>query len=111
MSDIPTKGTLITLAQKASRGLGGGATDVTDETHPDNKILFEYVAEVLDDTLVGIDFMIDDISKSWKDELRCGVIECNSLPFIDLHLFPLHGKVRDTVGMLWDAVMPESKPQ
>lgn len=110
LSDIPEQGKLVTLAQKASRGLGGGATDVTDETHPDNKVLFEYVAEVLQDPLVGIDFMIDDISKSWKTEKRSGVIECNSLPFIDLHLFPLRGKPRNISAALWDAIWPDSKP-
>ncbi len=111
LEDIPAEGKLVTLAQKASRGLGGGATDVTDETHPDNKILFEYVAEYLGDPLVGIDFMIDDITKSWKEQKRCGVIECNSMPFIDLHLFPLRGKPRNTAAMLWDTIWPDSKPQ
>jgi D-alanine-D-alanine ligase-like ATP-grasp enzyme len=101
---------LVTLGEKASRGLGGGATDVTDETHPDNRELFEYVAQVLEDPLVGIDFIIDDISKSWKEQRRCGVIECNSLPFIELHLFPLKGLPRDTAGALWDTIFPDSNP-
>lgn len=110
LEDIPAKDKLVTLAQKASRGLGGGATDVTDETHPDNTLLFEYVAEQLGDPLVGIDFMIEDITKSWKEQKRCGVIECNSLPFIDLHLFPLRGKPRNTAAQLWDTIWPDSKP-
>lgn len=109
LETIPKKDTLITLGQKASRGIGGGATDVTEETHPDNKKLFEYIAqEVLKDSLVGIDFIIDDISKSWREQKRSGVIECNSLPFIELHLFPLKGKPRDTVGALWDLIFPQS---
>jgi cyanophycin synthetase len=96
LTDIPQKDQLV--------------TDVTDETHPDNKKVFEYVAEVLADPLVGIDFMISDISKSWKEEKRSGVIECNSLPFIDLHLFPLHGKSRNISSALWDLVWPDSNP-
>ena len=94
---------------KASRGLGGGATDVTDETHPDNIALLEKIAQVLDDPLVGVDFIIEDASKSWREQERCGVIECNSAPFIDLHLYPLKGKPRDTAGALWDLVYPASK--
>jgi D-alanine-D-alanine ligase-like ATP-grasp enzyme len=101
---------LVTLGEKASRGLGGGATDVTDETHPDNRELFEYVAYVLQDPLVGIDFIIGDIRKSWKEQRRCGVIECNSLPFIELHLYPLRGMPRNTAGALWDLIFPESNP-
>lgn len=110
LTTIPKQDEIVTLAQKASRGLGGGATDVTDETHSDNIKLFEYVAEVLNDSLVGIDFMIFDISKSWKEQKRCGVIECNSLPFIDLHLYPLRGEARDTPGALWNLIFPDSNP-
>ncbi len=110
MESRPGPGILVTLGEKASRGLGGGATDVTDETHPDNRELFEYVARVLNDPLVGIDFIINDITKSWKEQRRCGVIECNSLPFIELHLYPLKGEPRNTTGALWDLIFPESNP-
>jgi cyanophycin synthetase len=109
LDEIPDKNKIITLAQKASRGLGGGATNVTHLVHIDNIKLFEYVGEVLDDPLVGIDFIISDISKSWKETPRCGVIECNSLPFIDLHHFPLDGEPINVAGKLWDAIYPDSK--
>ncbi len=111
LASIPEKNQLVTLAQKASRGLGGGATDVTDETHPDIIAMFEHVAKVLDDPLVGVDFMIKDITRSYKEQPRSGVIECNSLPFIDLHLFPLRGEIRDTPGALWDLIFPDSRPK
>lgn len=110
LEHIAAPGILVTLGEKASRGLGGGATDVTDETHPDNRALFEYVAQVLDDPLVGIDFIIGNITRSWREQDRCGVIECNSLPFIELHLFPLKGLPRDTAGALWDTIFPDSNP-
>ena len=105
LSSVPKQGHIVTLAQKASRGLGGGATDMTDTTHPDNIALFEKVATTLHDPLVGIDFIIDDISISWKKQPRAGVIECNSMPFIDLHLYPLVGTPRNTAGALWDLFM------
>lgn len=100
---------LVTLHQKASRGLGGGATDVTAHVHPDNVAVLELADSVLHDPLVGVDFIIDDISKSYKDQPRSGVIECNSLPFIDLHHFPLKGDVQNVAGALWDITFPESK--
>lgn len=111
LNSIPEKDKVILLSQKASRGLGGGATDLTDEAHPDNILLLENVAKFLDDSLVGIDFIIDDVSRSWKEQPRAGIIECNSLPFIDLHMFPLKGKVRNTPGALWDLIFPDSNPQ
>ncbi len=111
LTSIPENGKVILLSQKASRGLGGGATDLTDEAHPDNIKLLEDVAKFLDDSLVGIDFIIDDVTKSWRQQPRAGIIECNSLPFIDLHMFPLKGKVRNTPGALWDLIFPDSNPQ
>ncbi len=105
---IPKKDEIITLGQKTSRAVGGGITDVTDVVHPDNKELLEQVAKVLDDPLIGVDFIMDDVSVSWRDQPRCGVIECNSAPFIDLHHFPLIGKPHNVASALWDIVYPES---
>jgi cyanophycin synthetase len=106
---IPKKDEVITLGQKTSRGVGGGITDVTEHIHPDNKKMLEKVAEVLDDPLIGVDFIMDDVSISWKDQPRSGVIECNSAPFIDLHHFPLVGKPRNLAAKLWDIIYPSSK--
>ncbi len=109
LADVPEKGRVVMFSQKSSRGLGGGATDVTDIIHPDNLEILNKIAQVLQDPLVGVDFMIADIEKSWRDQKRAGVIECNSMPFIDLHLFPLRGEVRDTAAVLCDLVFPTSK--
>jgi D-alanine-D-alanine ligase-like ATP-grasp enzyme len=106
---IPQKDEIVTLGQKTSRAVGGGLTDMTDIVHPDNKIMLEKIAEVLNDPLIGADFIMDDVSVSWRDQPKCGVIECNSAPFIDLHHLPLIGKPRNVAGALWDIVYPESK--
>ena len=81
---------------------------MTDSVHPDNMALFEKIGRVLDDPLVGIDFIIEDMSRSWKTQKNCGVIECNSMPFIDLHHYPLYGKPRDAAGALWDLIYKNS---
>ncbi|HCY26299.1 TPA: hypothetical protein DIC38_01285 [Candidatus Nomurabacteria bacterium] len=109
LETIPNKDELILLGQKTSRAVGGGITDMTDVIHPDNIIMLEKIAEVLDDPLIGVDFIMKDVSKSWKEEPRCGVIECNSAPFIDLHHYPLIGNPRNVAGKLWDIIYPESK--
>lgn len=106
---IPKKDEIITLGQKTSRAVGGGITDMTDIVHPDNKEMLEKVATVLNDPLIGVDFIMDDVSISWRDQPRSGVIECNSAPFIDLHHFPLVGKPHNVAAALWDVVYPESK--
>lgn len=109
LETVPNKDEVITLGQKTSRAVGGGITDVTDIVHPDNKELLEYAASVVNDPLIGIDFIMQDVSVSWKDQEKCGILECNSAPFIDLHHYPLVGKPRNIAGLLWDIVYPESK--
>lgn len=109
LDEVAEKGKIVTFSQKTSRGCGGTTTEVTDIVHSDNIEMLEHVARFLADPLVGVDFIIEDITKSWKEEQHCGIIECNSLPFIDLHHYPLFGKPNNVAGKLWDLVLPESK--
>lgn len=108
IDSVPAKGQEVTLSQKATRGIGGGTTDMTDVVHPDIKNALESAAQLIDDPLMGFDFMFADITKSWKDQSRGGIIEANSLPFIDLHHYPLVGEPRNVAGALWDLVFPGS---
>ncbi len=109
LADIPEKDRIVTFSQKTSRGCGGTTTEVSNIVHPDNKEMLEHVGRFLNDPLIGVDFIIEDITKSWKEEQHCGIIECNSLPFIDLHHYPLFGTPVNVAGKLWDLVLPESK--
>src|SRR3989344_269101 len=102
LQSIPEKGRFVSLNQKVGRGVGASMSDVTDDIHPDNRKLLEDAAAELNDPVVGIDFIIGDIKVSWKEQDRSGIIECNSLPFIDLHHYPLSGKPRNVAGAVWD---------
>ena len=106
---VPEKGRFITLNQKVGRGQGGSNTEMLPEVHPENVKLFEKLAKVLGDPLVGVDFIMQDIEKPWTEQKLCGAIECNSLPFLDLHHMPLYGDALDPSGALWDVVFPESR--
>lgn len=101
---IPEAGTRVLLNQKVNWSLGGTTADVSDEVHPDNVILFEEVARVLKAPIVGIDFIIGDMATSWKEQDRCGVLECNSMPFFDNHHLPFEGTPRNVAGDIWDMV-------
>lgn len=109
IESIIEKGKVITFSQKTSRGCGGTTTEVSDLVHPENIKMLEKLGAFLKDPLVGVDFIMEDISKPWYEEQHCGIIECNSLPFIDLHHYPLFGKPNNVASKLWDLVMPESK--
>lgn len=96
------EGKKATLHQKINWSVGGTTADVTDETHPDNIALFEEVARVLRAAIVGLDFIIGDMSRSWKEQERCGILECNSMPFFDNHHLPFEGKPRNVAALIWD---------
>lgn len=106
LDSIPLAGRMVIIHPKVSRAYGASTTEIAD-IHPENEKLFLKIAETLDDPLVGVDFMIDDMAKSWKEQ-KCGVIECNSLPFIDLHHFPLKGPTRNAAGSVWDLIFTNS---
>jgi len=104
VQSIPASGRRVQLNQKINWSLGGTTTDVTDIVHPDNKKLFEEVPKLLHAPLVGIDFIIEDISRSWKEQPKCGIIECNDMPYFDNHHLPYKGKPRNVAGPIWDLI-------
>lgn len=106
---VPVNGRFVILNQKVGRGQGGSNTEMLPKVHPENVKLFEKLAVVLDDPLVGVDFIMQDIERPWTEQQLCGAIECNSLPFLDLHHVPLYGEALDPSSALWDIVFPASK--
>jgi len=102
-TSVPKQGELIYLSEKIGVSYGGSSSEDYDICHADNKELFIKAAKVLGDPLVGFDFIIADIAKSYKEQ-KSGFIEVNSLPFINLHHDPLHGKPRNVAAMVWDMV-------
>jgi len=108
-NSVPADGAFVPLNQKISRGIGASNSDVTDLMHPDNKVLLEKIGTLLNDSIVGVDFIMNDVSIPWHEQKRSGVIECNSLPFIDLHHYPLNGVPHDVAGALWDLIFPTAQ--
>ena len=101
LSSVLEKGRSVNLSEKIGVNYGGSSSEDFEICHPDNKELFLRAAKVLGDPLVGFDFIIPDISASWKNQ-KCGFIEVNSLPFINLHHDPLHGQPRNAAALVWD---------
>lgn len=99
----PKKGETVYLSEKIGVSYGGSSAEEFDIAHPDNKALFEKAAKVFGDVIIGFDFMIPDITKSWKEQ-RCGFLEANSVPFINLHHTPHTGKPRNIASRVWDMI-------
>ncbi|MBI5420925.1 MAG: hypothetical protein HZA35_01280 [Parcubacteria group bacterium] len=103
LTTIPQKGEMVILQEKGIIDLGGDPIDVTSLVHPDNISLFRTIAKLFNTKLVGMDFLAEDIIKSWKNQ-RCAILELNSLPYIDIHHFPAEGSPQNVAKALVNMV-------
>ncbi|TSC52600.1 MAG: hypothetical protein LiPW39_553, partial [Parcubacteria group bacterium LiPW_39] len=92
------------LQEKIILDLGADLIEMSGQIHSANRLLFEEVAEIFDARVLGIDFLCQDIGTSWKEQ-KCAIMELNSLPFIDMHHFPLEGEPRNLAGMIWEMIL------
>lgn len=94
-------GLTVDLSAKTGRFYGGYTKEMFEEVHPKFAAYFEKAAEVMNAPVVGFDAIMEDPTKD-PDTQRWGIIEGNSLPFIDLHYFAFEGKTRDIAPFIWD---------
>ncbi len=87
---IPQENAVVYLQKDPFLRTGGDTFEVTTLIHPDTIALAKDIAKKSKLTLVGIDFMINDISTSWK-ETPCGLLEINTMPSIEMHRYPSYG--------------------
>ncbi|WP_051986712.1 hypothetical protein [Pseudidiomarina atlantica] len=78
-SDVPKKGQFVRLHSIANVATGGTPHVVTDMVHPDNAVLAERAAAALRLDLAGVDLIIPDISRSWR-ETGAAICEVNGQP-------------------------------
>lgn len=97
---ILTVGTTIDLIEKIGLSYGGLSREDTPRVHPKLRIELERASLVVDDPIHGFDFISPDISAD-PDTVRWGIIECNSVPFINLHHDPLVGIPVNVAGILF----------
>ncbi|KKW34066.1 MAG: Cyanophycin synthetase [Candidatus Uhrbacteria bacterium GW2011_GWC2_53_7] len=83
---------------------GARMVDVTDELHSKNRELFERTALLVGGAILGIDFITTDPSRAWN-EVELKVIELNSFPNFEMHLYPDEGTPRDIAGAYWDGLL------
>lgn len=106
LTSVPEKERMIIINDKNSRLHGTVTEDVTDTVHPDNIALFKRFGVLLGDPIVGVDFMIDDMKRPWTEQPDAGVLECNAMPFIDVHHQVISGRTINVAAYLWDVVFP-----
>ena len=73
------------------------------EIYSDKKLFLE-VARYFDIRIVGLDFLINDISKSWKEQ-NCAILELNPVPCIEMHHLPTYGQPKNPAKALLDMTL------
>lgn len=91
----------IDLSEKIGTSYGGFASEEILKTHPKTLGYLKKAGDLLNAPVIGFDFIIPDIEKD-PDTQFWGIIEANSLPFINLHHFPLEGKPINVASKVWD---------
>ncbi len=100
-ASIVPAGTLVELSRRTGRFEGGRTREMPEAIHPKLRAYIERAAKLLKVPVVGFDIIIPDPEQD-PDHQRWGVLEANSLPYIDLHHAPLEGEPSNVAGAVWD---------
>lgn len=76
---VPQQGQFVALRRIANVATGGRPMAVNEQVHPDNARLAVRAAQALRLDLAGVDLLIPDISKSWR-ETGAAICEVNAQP-------------------------------
>jgi cyanophycin synthetase len=94
-------GKKIPISPRTGRLFGGTTRELLGFEHPKLRAYVERAALALSTPLVGFDLIVENPEED-PDTQRWGIIEANSLPFIDLHYLPLEGKPSNVAASIWD---------
>lgn len=89
-TSIPKKGLSVSLNLHTGRLFGGETEEYGEAVHPAIRSAIESAAKALSAPLIGFDVILPDPLSEPRPG-TWGIIEANTLPFIDLHYLPLKG--------------------
>ncbi len=104
LGSIPPKDKKIYLQDKYILSTGCDVVGCTGVINPANKKLFLKIAGLFNTDILGIDFICQDIRRNYLSQTSV-VLETNSLPYIDMHMFPSEGKPDDVAKISWDFIL------
>jgi cyanophycin synthetase len=101
LDEILPVGINLPLTHRTGRLFGGTTREMLSLLHPSFIPFLEKAARVVDLPVVGFDCIVPDPTEDANAQ-KWGIIECNTLPFIDLHYYALEGKPKNIAGKIWD---------
>lgn len=103
------EGEEVSLTHRTGRLFGGRTRELLGKEHPKLREYLELAADAVRAPIVGFDLIIGN-PEADPDTQKWGIIEANSLPYIDLHYLPLEGTPSNVAAAVWDLwrTMPAS---
>ena len=84
VTSVPAIDQIVYLSSICSLSTGGTAVDATAIAHADNITAAERVARLVGLDICGVDFLLPDVSKSYR-ETGGAILEVNQRPSFDMH--------------------------
>lgn len=101
IEDVLPRGQEVALSHRVGRLFGGATREMLDELHPSFVPILEKAVGITGLAVAGFDCIVPDPTAPANSQ-KWGIIECNTLPYIDLHYYALEGKPKNIAGMIWD---------
>lgn len=101
LETVPKQGENVSLTYRTGRLFGGVTREMFDDLHPSFVPILEKVGGIVGLGVAGFDCIVPEPTEDQALQ-RWGIIECNTLPFIDLHYYALEGKPQNIAGAIWD---------
>ncbi len=101
LDDILPNDLKLPLTYRTGRFYGGETKEMFSELHPSFVPILTKAAAVVGLPVIGFDCIVPEPTEDQSSQ-RWGIIECNTLPFIDLHYYALEGKPQNIAGKIWE---------
>lgn len=108
LESVLPKGEELWLKPTANLSTGGTSTDLTDQVHPSNIVLFERIARIIGLDICGIDIIAPDLTRPLTEN-GGAVIEVNAGPGFRMHLEPSVGLPRNVADPVISMLFPPGK--
>jgi len=101
LDSIPAEGVSVIVGRLPGRLMGGETHEMPNEIHSKLRQYVEKTAQLLQIPLAGFDLIIPDATHD-PDLQRWGILEANTVPFIEIHTDPLYGTPSNVAAAVWD---------
>jgi cyanophycin synthetase len=105
LDSVLPEGKELWLKPTANLSTGGTSTDLTDQVHPSNIVLFERIARIIGLDICGVDIMAPDLTRPLSEN-GGAVLEVNAAPGFRMHLEPSEGLARNVAEPVIDMLFP-----